>query len=397
MRILFLTYDFCDNEDVGEIRVVWETIMALAKHNLEIHVLANYYNINSKLPPNVHIHRVPFSKRSINFPIPVVLKIFLFSLPIILFKRIQIIHLISTNTPSPYTIFKMKPFVMSADKPWEYDNSKFAGDLLHDNKKKLEESGVVIKRGFFTKVWDKFAVTVFFLLKLNDSLPRKVDLYVCRSKILFNQLKSKNYKSKLIYLPHGANSKIFYPKNTTRKLDQVTFLFVGRISKRKGVEYLIKAFNKLSDKHKNIKLLLVGKGAESTVSKFKEIANKNIEFVGELAHSEINDYYNKSDVFVLPSLAEPSSLTTLEAMAAGKPIISTRGGVDDFFVEAEMGFWIEPANVDQLYDAMEKFVLNQEIINTMGQKTREYLIHNFTWDIVANKLISAYRTLIPGK
>lgn len=394
MRILFVTYDFCDHEDVGEIRVVWETIMALSKYDLEIYVLANYCSIHSQLPPNVRVYQLPFSKRSTNFPVPVVLKAFFCSLPIILFKRIQIVHLIATNTPSPYTIFKIRPFAMSADKPWEYNNPKFAEDLFFDRRKKEEESGIQIKRGLITRMWDKFAVTSFSFFKLKDSLPRNVDLYVCRSKFLLDQLKRDNYNSKLIYVPHGVNPENFYPKKIERKSDELTFLFVGRVSKRKGAEYLIRAFNKLSDKYQNIRLLLVGKGAESTVSEFKKLAQKNIEFVGEISSREMNDYYNKSDVFVLPSLGEPSSLTTLEAMAAGKPIISTRGGVDDYFIEKEMGFWIEPGNVDELYNAMEKFVLNREMIKSMGEKIREHVIKNFTWDIVAQKLMAAYRTLI---
>lgn len=397
MRILFLTYDFCDNEDVGEIRIVWETVMALAKHGLEIYVLTNYCNITSKLPPNVRVYKLPFGKRSINFPIPVMLKAFFCSLPIIFFKRIQAVHLISNNGPSPYTVFKVRPFAMDADKPWEYNNPKFAEDLFDDRRKKQEESGIRIKRGLITRIWDRFAVSFFSFFGLNSDLPRNVDLYVCRSRFLLEQLKNNNYNSKLIYLHHGVNLENFYPKEIKRDSGDLTFLFVGRVSKRKGTEYLIKAFNKLSEKYSGIKLLIVGKGAETTVSEFKKLARGNVEFAGEIQAREMNDYYNKSDVYVLPSLGEPSSMTTLEAMAAGKPVISTRGGVDDYFVEQEMGFWIESGDVDQLYSAMEKFVLNREMIKPMGKKIREHVIKNFTWDIVAQKLISAYQDLITGK
>jgi|GEM_PF-4835176 glycosyltransferase involved in cell wall biosynthesis len=397
MRILFLTYDLCDNEDVGEIRVVLETIMALSKYDLEMYVLANYCNVNSKLPSNVRVYKLPFGKRSINFPIPVVLKAFFCSLPLIFLKRIQIIHIISTNTPSPYSIFKIRPFVMSADKPWDYDNPKFAEDLLYDRRKKAEESGINTEKGFLARIWDKIAFSLFSLLKLNNSLPRNVNLYVCRSKFLLDQLKRDKYEAKLIYVPHGVNPERFYPKEIKRKLDELVFIFVGRVSRRKGTEYLIKAFNKLSDNYKNIKLIIIGKGAESTVSEFKKLARDSVQFIGEVPSREMNEYYNMGDVFVLPSLCEPSSLTTLEAMAAGKPIISTRGGVNDFFVEGEMGFWIEPGDVDELYRAMEKFVLNRDIIQPMGKKIREHVIKNFTWDIVAQKLISAYLSLVAKK
>jgi len=122
MRVLLLTHTFSDIGDEGEVRVVWESARALARAGLDIFVVANYIRLKSSLPSNLRAYKVPFGKASTGFTEASMLKVFLYSLPLIFLKRIDIIHLISTQASCPFSRFKVRPFVMSADYSWEYDN-----------------------------------------------------------------------------------------------------------------------------------------------------------------------------------------------------------------------------------------------------------------------------------
>jgi len=59
--------------------------------------------------------------------------------------------------------------------------------------------------------------------------------------------------------------------------------------------------------------------------------------------------------------------------------------VPDYFKDKEVGFLVEPANVDDLADAIERFLNNHDLVDKMGQRARKYVIRNFTWDITAKK------------
>ena len=173
-------------------------------------------------------------------------------------------------------------------------------------------------------------------------------------------------------------------------------MFIGSVGKRKGVEYLIKAFKRINQSHRNIELVIIGKGAPSTVKYFKELAKgSNIEFIDEVLPNEVPKYLKSCDVFVAPSLGEPFGLINLESMACGKPVISGRaGGVPDYFKDREVGFLVEPGQVDDLKEKMERFLDDSDLAKQMGEKALIHATSNFTWDMTAKKMIKAYRYLL---
>ena len=152
-------------------------------------------------------------------------------------------------------------------------------------------------------------------------------------------------------------NKNIYDKNE----NIIKFLYVGRFSKEKGLIELINAFNKLSQKHKNCKLLIVGDNSSNdkytNIVKNKSINNENIEFLGYVNHTTIVEIYNKVDVVVIPSICnEAFGLTALEALSCFKPVIaSKRGGLVE--VVDNFGILVESSDfIDNLYNAMEKMI-----------------------------------------
>lgn len=140
----------------------------------------------------------------------------------------------------------------------------------------------------------------------------------------FQKLIQINYgieKSKIIIIPNGVDKK-FFLNPYFKKKNKYNILFVGRLSHQKNIPLLISAFSKIKSK---AILHIVGEGnlGEYLVNMIKDNNIKNIELHGRKNENELIDFYKMADIFVLPSLNEGMSLSLLEAMAAGLPIIAS--------------------------------------------------------------------------
>jgi len=401
MNILLLTHTFSDKIIGGEARICWELPLVLAKRGLNIFVVSSYVEkgIADKLPANLKVYKVPFCHPSPGLDASNMLRMFLYSLPIIFFKKIDIIHLISSNGPCPFSRFKFgRPFVESADIFHDYNNPKIKKELWEDRLKKEEAEGINYNPSFFEKIFDRMTNWFYGAFKLEEAYPRGVDLFACRASAVIDYLGKQKHKAKLAYVPNGVNTAIFNPEvPPIFKKDKFIFLFLGKLTKTKGTLYLIDAFNKLSREYESVDLILVGDGAPSTVEDIKDKAkdNKRIYFLGKKPVNEIKNYYISCDVFVMPSLSEGFGIANLEAMACGKPVISTKvGGIVDVVVDGKTGLLIEPANSNELYLAMKKFLESPELITEMGKEARERAVKNFSWEVVAEKLHNAYKLVL---
>ncbi len=401
MRILVLTYVYSDVISGGEATAAWELTNALAQRGIKIYVVTPFAKIaETKLHSNVKVYQVPFSRQARNFNQLDMFKTFLYSLPIVFFKKIDIIHLINTQAPHPFTRFKVRPVVSTADQQWNYQDPKFRNDLFYDRKLKkdefqLEEEKYVL----INKILGKIAHYFFKIFKLNQSLPRSVDLYACRETKMIDYLKEQNYSSKAISIPMGVDIEKFSPKISPvfDKKDNFVFLFVGAISKRKGVEYIIKAFNILSQKHRNVELFLIGYGAPSTIDYFKEMVapDAKVKFIGEMVGEQLPRYYVYADVFIGPAIGSFVGIykVAVEAMACAKPVILSRA-YDTEAIGEKMGLWVEPGNVKELVRTMEKFLENPSLVKSKGEKAREYAIKNHSWDVLAKRMEQGYYSIL---
>jgi len=401
MNILFLTHTFSDKIIGGEARISWELSRALAKKGLNIFVVSPYVEkkIKRKLPENLKVYKVPFCHLATGLDNSNMLRMFFYSLPLVFLKKIDVIHLASSNGPCPFAKFKFgRPFIESADILHNYDNPKIKKELWYDRKRKREATGIFYKPNFFERIFDKLTDWFYKLFKLYEKYPSGVDLFACRATILIDYLKKQRHKAKLVYIPNGVDVKDFNPKILPiLKKNKFTFLFVGKLTKTKGILYLLKAFEKLREEKENIQLFLIGNGAPSTMKEFKLRAKKiqDVHFLGDKSADKIKNYYTSCDVFVMPSLSEGFGISNLEAMACERPVISTKtGGIIDVIVDGETGFLIEPADSDSLYQAMKKMAECPDLVKKMGKKARERVIKNFSWEIIAGKIYQMYKFIV---
>jgi glycosyltransferase involved in cell wall biosynthesis len=166
-------------------------------------------------------------------------------------------------------------------------------------------------------------------------------------------------------------------------------LFVGRLTKRKGVDYLIKAFAKLSREIDETILVIVGKGEcrheLEQLSKDLNV-NDNIYFIGYVDNKALAPYYLLCNIFVTPSItygmADPWVLTINEAMYFRKPVIATDavGAAFDMIKDGENGFMVPERDSDALCSAMMKILSNPELERKMGEESKKIIENGYTYD-----------------
>lgn len=220
-------------------------------------------------------------------------------------------------------------------------------------------------------------VKKFFARRIVEPLIYKLSDYI---SFLYEKHDKYNKVKKKKLLPHVYNRypEIEYQYEDVNVLKDklfieekdFVFVYVGRITREKGLDFLIKAIkNEKIVKKENFKFVFVGDGdyLETMKSEFKkEIKTNKIIFTGN--KDKIGDYYKIADAFISPTLHENHSISLLEAIISKTPIIITKvGGNAETISNKDYGILIEPSNVEQLVDA---------ILSISDKKTYKYYKNN---------------------
>jgi len=167
-----------------------------------------------------------------------------------------------------------------------------------------------------------------------------------------------------------------------------TALFVGRLTKIKGVDVLIKAARELG----NLKLVIAGDGDER--EPLQHLVNSlgvNAVFEGRVSAETRNDLLSKCDAVVIPSLVLPDGRTEgmplicLEAMAAGKAVIASRvGGLRELIVDGQNGLLFDSGNHMMLAEKLDILFGDQSLGNSLSANAR-VSISQYDWSIVGSR------------
>ena len=191
------------------------------------------------------------------------------------------------------------------------------------------------------------------------------DLISVPSSFVYNSFLKNGIEEKKLFLnPFGVNLDRFSP---LPKINDGKFqvLYVGTLSIRKGIFYLLEAFKKLNFKNK--KLTLIGPIEKNIKDKvFKNLSDK-IEYLSVIKNKDLNRYYSMADVMVQPSIEEGLSLVMAEALACGCPVIATENtGASDLFQNNKEGFIIKAKSIEQIHDKMQLLADNKILQKEMS-------------------------------
>lgn len=222
-------------------------------------------------------------------------------------------------------------------------------------------------------------------------------------------------KNKIIIIPNV--SKIKYNKEYIKKLrdklikkyklkNKKIILYVGRLIKRKGLNYLISAFSNVRDV--NSVLIIVGStdfyklGEKSFELELKkQVKNlglkEKIIFVGHVNHPDIAAYYSLADIFVYPSvtekIGEPWGLALNEAMQFGLPLITTDavGAAYDLIKNGKNGFIIPEKNTRKLQEKIEELLKNEKLRKKMGEVSLKHIFRYNSYKKMGDKFLRALK------
>jgi len=245
--------------------------------------------------------------------------------------------------------------------------------------KLLEKPVVCLVQGMYGKKW----------LKMRGPFLGTISMVVEKFQL------DHNYDKLIFFSNYGRDAaveagidkkitKIINPgfdyKKFKIKKKEPFVLFVGRLAKQKGLDYLIQVAKKLP----NTKFKIVGSGEQEI--RLKSVAPENVEFLGFISGKKLVDLYSNALIFCLPSVGETLGFVLLEAMASGCAVIST------IPLDYE-GFKVRIGDVKQLKKAINYLINNPKKALKMGRENIKK-VKQYSWDKFIKELIKTYETLI---
>jgi glycosyltransferase involved in cell wall biosynthesis len=158
-------------------------------------------------------------------------------------------------------------------------------------------------------------------------------------------------------------------------LKHPVFLFVGSIVPRKGLDFLLQAAALLEDKRTlDYTILVVGDGEEKPQLEAycqKNNLTQKVYWAGQVEYDRLGAYFQAADIFIFPTLEDVWAVVVLEAMMAGKAILCSQfAGAVEMIQPGENGYVINPNDVKDLSEKMQKFIEDRELATIMGQKSQ---------------------------
>lgn len=184
-------------------------------------------------------------------------------------------------------------------------------------------------------------------------------------------------------------------------------LFVGRITRQKGVPHLLRAARRLDP---SVQLVLCA-GAPDTpaidqefralVDELRELRDGVIWIPQMLPRTDVVGLLSRAAVFVCPSVYEPLGIVNLEAMACGAPVVASAvGGIPEVVDDAVTGLLVPYEEKDPdafeaaLADALGRVIADPPAARRMGQAGRERAVREFGWDAIARRTVTVYEELL---
>lgn len=196
---------------------------------------------------------------------------------------------------------------------------------------------------------------------------------------------------KVSVVPYAADVRRFRPREPATSPGDCTFLFAGGITQRKGIKYLLEAWEKVRRPGWKLQLL----GALPKEAGPLEPLLGNVELLGRLPHSEVPRRMAEADVFVFPSLFEGSAVVTYEALASGLPCVVTPNSGAVVRDEVE-GFLVPSRDVAALADRMERLGLDAALRTRMGRAARARA-EEFDWPRYHESVCAAVWRAVEGR
>lgn len=287
-----------------------------------------------------------------------------------------------------YTEFFGKPDIIHAH------NVVYAGFIAGEISKKYNIPFLITEHSSLHGLQD---ISPKLTKKINESFSNANRLIVVSPFLKNLLIKKYNIRNKeIIVIPNllpADFEKCLQLKEKKEKPSK--FITVGRMDKNKNHLMLLQSFCNFLKEEPNARLTLVGDGEERKyLQEFVDVEgiNDSVVFKGRLSRVDILNELLISDVFVLPSNFETFGVVLIEALACGLPVISTKSGGPNFFVQEENGVLVKVNSKNDLTRGFKE--VNQKFSLFNKEEIRETVIANFGKEKISSLLIKEYSYVV---
>ena len=331
------------------------------------------------------------------------------------------------------TVEGTKKFSLGYEKYYQQGNAliKFLGrlvaymrfkNLLSKIKPDLVHAGWVPTCGFTTALsnfhpfllmpWGSDILLVpkksLFNRKITEFTLRKADMITCDAETVKKEIiqLAHSPEEKIVVFPWGIDLSLFKPDISLRVnlrkrlgIEEKKVIIMNRSFKPVyGIEYFLRALPMVWEKVPNIYVLLIGSGPlENKLRKLVDELNLEliVKFVGEVPNAEMPAYLNASDLYVSSSLSDGTSLSLLEAMACGLPVVVTDvPAILEWVADGENGLVVPRQSIEELAEAIVHLLENEDLASEMGNKNLVIAKERADWNKNFQKLVQIYEKLL---
>ncbi|GAI31350.1 unnamed protein product, partial [marine sediment metagenome] len=198
---------------------------------------------------------------------------------------------------------------------------------------------------------------------------------------------------KIEVIPHGEFSFFAqYSKGSVRGIKGNNILFFGRITRYKGIDYLIEAGKLVKERIPDATVTIAGAGG---FTRYKRMIGSDSSFTvlnRFIADEEVAELFQKASVVVLPYVDGSQSGVISIAYAFKKPVVATNvGNFSEMVENGKTGFVVPPKDSEALAAALVEVLSNGDLRRAMGENGHKFMEEAFTWDKIADRTLATYR------
>lgn len=219
------------------------------------------------------------------------------------------------------------------------------------------------------------------------------------TKKWFLKVFGQKLKSKTRIISPGIDPGAYLKKRPINIIDKKyklagkkLVIFVGRLTKEKGLEYLIRAAKKIK-----AEIYILGDGNyKEFLQNYTRLLNvKNVHFLGYFSKrdsNELREFYQRANVAVLPSVVDESlGLVVLEAMASWTPVVaSKKGGIPLVVKDGYNGFLVRARSAKAIAKATNQILKDDKLFAKMSQNAHETILRKFDWQVIVPQYEAVY-------
>lgn len=247
----------------------------------------------------------------------------------------------------------------------------------------------------FSKLHEDLTPNSSIKKKLITAYNRSSLIIAVSKKVEHDLLKAGIGKEKIIIISNGVDCTRFPFVKPNENMDPIMLLSIGGLIERKGFAFLIKAVKILKNEKLNVILKIIGEGKnrkqlENLITTLD--LNDNVCLEGNILHSDLKHYFKSTHIFVLPSLFESFSVVTIEALSCGIPVVVTKCGGPENFVNQSVGRIVIKGDEENLVSGIKDVIDNYDSFDR--NQIRQYCYNKFDYHKIAEEINEIYINIL---